>query len=248
MRISSCGCGWKGGSRAALLASLSLSFVVGGCASARVAPEVRVAGALHDLAGRVDEFREGRRTTTRRRQELLGQEEVAAAELSADGAQRAAIWKLTGNQRRQATLDALRAATRASAESWLALEKLRAEERKKLEAADTKVHVDGELMAGIIKSLTALGAPQDIKSRLRSYAEFVIATRDAVDAQLAKGGADTSKRSDQERIAAQSDHDVAARSHLVDAIAPAGAVRTSTAAPAVQLPSPSTAPARARHR
>jgi hypothetical protein len=178
------------------------SVVLSGCA-AETKPALQAAGALQTFATEADKLKQHRREVAKTRQQLVGEEEAQTALLSADSAQRLAVWSMVGTQGkpRGEAYARLLAATKSAADAWAAFEELRRQQAAALAAADTKVAIDMQKLSQVIRTLTTLGTPEGLTARVKRYVGFALTTREEIDKLNAKKAAQGVSDSSSERVA-----------------------------------------------
>jgi hypothetical protein len=179
---------------------MSICLLLVGCAS-ETKPALRAAGALQTFSAQADKFKQHRRDVAKTRQQLLGEEEAQTALLSANTAERQAVWSMIGDKGK-ARVDAyakLLAATKAAGDAWAAFEQLQQQQAAALAAADTKVALDGKKLGDVIQALTTLGTPQQVVERVKFYISFALSTRQEIEKLHAAKAASGAQSSSSER-------------------------------------------------
>jgi hypothetical protein len=197
---------------------LVIAMFLSGCATsdARMKAEIKLASTLQTVGQKADEFRAARHDAVKNRQELLNQEQSDAARLTADTDQRVAVWKVTGDTRRQEVYADLIAATKATGDAWTAFEKLQADLKKALADAETKFAFTSDQLQSVIKALTTLGTPPNLEAQAMFYLDFALKTHEEMDRLnsasardsahgAAKAGKETSRSSSNDAVKRKAD-------------------------------------------
>lgn len=151
-------------------------------------PEHAIAGVLTTFSESTGDFRKKRTAMAKQRQDLLNQEESAAAQLASETAQRRAVWKLTGDKGREWVFDELSAATKAAVDAWSASLAMQARQQTAVDEAEARLALDQKKIAALIKGLNALGTPKTVPEQIIFYVDFALKTRNKVS-ELSKANA-----------------------------------------------------------